>query len=62
MILSDETLEMWPVIKINRRSLVRTISALDDLVTAAATGPAFPDTGCARCLACRSMSSPTTRM
>ena len=43
MILSDEALKAWPVVKINRRSLVRTISALDGLVTAAVTGPAFPD-------------------
>ena len=41
--LSDEALEAWLAVKINRRPLVRTMSALDGFVTAAVTGPAFPD-------------------
>ena len=41
--LSDEALEAWLAVKINRRPLVRTMSALDGFVTAALTGPAFPD-------------------
>ena len=43
MALSDEALEAWLAVKINRRPLVRTMSALDGFVTAAVTGPAFPD-------------------
>ncbi|MER9714628.1 UPF0149 family protein, partial [Mesorhizobium sp. M0174] len=43
MALSDEALEAWMAVKINRRPLVRTMSALDGFVTAAVTGPRFPD-------------------
>jgi uncharacterized protein len=41
--LSDEALEAWLAVKINRRPLVRTISALEGFATAALTGPPFPD-------------------
>ncbi|WP_245303377.1 UPF0149 family protein [Mesorhizobium loti] len=40
--LSDEALEAWMAAKTNR-PLVRTISALDGFVTAAVTGPRYPD-------------------
>lgn len=43
MALSDENLEAWLAVKINRRPLVRTMSALEGFVTAAVTGPPFPD-------------------
>lgn len=43
MALPDEALEEWLAVKVNRRPLVRTMSALDGFVTAAVTGPAFPD-------------------
>jgi uncharacterized protein len=43
MALPDEALEAWLAVKINRRPLVRTMSALEGFVTAAVTGPAFPD-------------------
>lgn len=43
MALSDEALEAWLAVKTNRRPLVRTMSALDGFVTAAVTGPPFPD-------------------
>ncbi len=41
---SDEALEAWMASKINRRPLVRTMSALDGFVsvTAAVTGPRRP--------------------
>ncbi|WP_287100161.1 UPF0149 family protein [Mesorhizobium sp.] len=42
MALSDEALEAWMAVKTNR-PLVRTMSALDGFVTAAVTGPRFPD-------------------
>jgi hypothetical protein len=41
--LSDEALEAWLAVKVNRRPLVRTMSALDGFATAALTGPPFPD-------------------
>lgn len=41
--LPDEALEAWLAARINRRPLVRTVSALEGFVTAAVTGPAFPD-------------------
>lgn len=41
--LPDEALEAWLAIKVNRRPLVRTMSALDGFATAALTGPPFPD-------------------
>ena len=41
--LSDEVLEAWLAVKVNRRPLVRTVSALDGFATAALTGPPFPD-------------------
>ena len=41
--LPDEALEAWLAVKINRRPLVRTVSALEGFVTAAVTGPPFPD-------------------
>ncbi|WP_244662062.1 UPF0149 family protein [Mesorhizobium huakuii] len=43
MALSDEALEAWMAIKPAPRPLVRTMSALDGFVTAAVTGPRFPD-------------------
>lgn len=43
MALSDEALEAWLAVKVNRRPLVRTMSALEGFVTAAVTGPPFPD-------------------
>jgi uncharacterized protein len=43
MALSDEALEAWLAVKINRRPLVRTMSALEGFVTAAVTGPAYID-------------------
>ncbi|WP_258580927.1 hypothetical protein [Mesorhizobium sp. AR02] len=43
MALSDEALEAWMAAKTNRRPLVRAMSALDGFVTAAVTGPRFPD-------------------
>ena len=39
----DEALEAWLAVKVNRRPLVRTMSALDGFATAALTGPPFPD-------------------
>ncbi|MER9332178.1 UPF0149 family protein [Mesorhizobium sp. M0488] len=42
MALSDEALEAWMAAKTNR-PLVRTMSALDGFVTAAVTGPRYPD-------------------
>jgi len=41
--LPDEALEAWLAVKVNRRPLVRTMSALDGFATAALTGPPFPD-------------------
>lgn len=41
--LPDDVLEAWLAVKVNRRPLVRTMSALDGFVTAALTGPPFPD-------------------
>lgn len=43
MPLSDEALEAWMAVKTNPGPLVRTMSALDGFVTAAVTGPRFPD-------------------
>ncbi len=43
MALSDEALEAWLAVKVNRRPLVRTMSALEGFVTAAVTGPPFLD-------------------
>lgn len=41
--LSDEALEAWLAVKVNRRPLVRTMSALEGFVTAAVTGPVYID-------------------
>lgn len=41
--LSDDALEAWLAVKINRRPLVRTLSGLEGFVTAAVAGPGFPD-------------------
>jgi uncharacterized protein len=43
MALSDEAFEAWLAVKINRRPLVRTMSALDGFVTAVIIGPRFAD-------------------
>jgi uncharacterized protein len=43
MALSDEALEAWLAVKINRRPLVRTMSALEGFVTAAVIGPTYID-------------------
>jgi len=41
--LSDEALEAWLAVKVNRRPLVRTMSGLEGFVTAAAHGPRYID-------------------
>ena len=41
--LSDDALEAWLAVKVNRRPLVRTMSALEGFVTAAVTCPVYID-------------------
>ncbi|CCV11219.1 hypothetical protein MESS4_30003 [Mesorhizobium sp. STM 4661] len=59
MALSDEALEAWMAAKTNR-TLVRTMSALDGFVTAAVTGPCYPDPQDWMCplMGCRATSWP----